>query len=84
MKLVDDARRAWRWISVQMMVLAGALQAAWVAMPDDLRASVPPQLLPWITFALLVLGICGRLVDQSRPPPDSSTSQSPPPSGRSP
>lgn len=65
MKFVKDVRRAWRWISVQMMLLAGALQAAWIAMPDDLRASLPQSAIQWITFVLLILGIGGRLVDQS-------------------
>lgn len=65
MKFVKDVRRAWRWVSVQMMLLAGALQAAWIAMPDDLRASLPQSAIQWITFGLLILGIGGRLVDQS-------------------
>jgi len=64
MKLVPDARDAWRWWSVRAMVAAGALQAAWVAIPDDLRVQVPDSLTTALTGALMVLGVLGRLVDQ--------------------
>lgn len=64
MKLVDDARRAWRWFSMQCMALALALQVAWETMPPELQAGVPPRAVSVITWALLVLGIVGRLVKQ--------------------
>lgn len=64
MKLVDDARRAWRWFSVQAMALALAVQGVWEAMPADMKASIPQQYVTWLTLALLALGIVGRLVDQ--------------------
>jgi hypothetical protein len=64
-KLVDDARRAWRWISVQAMAAAVAVQATWATLPDDMKAGIPPQLVQWLTLALLVLGIVGRLVKQT-------------------
>lgn len=65
MKLVDDARRAWRWISVQCMGAAVALQGAWEACPDDMKAGIPPKLVTYVTLFLLALGIAGRLVDQT-------------------
>lgn len=65
MKLVANWRRAWRWISVQAMVLAGALQGAWMFVPDDLRASIPPGVVQGFTIVLLTLGVIGRLVDQT-------------------
>ena len=65
MKLVPEARRAWRWFSVQSMTLAGSLQAAWLSVPDDLRSNVTKHLVHWITIALLVAGIVGRLVQQT-------------------
>jgi hypothetical protein len=64
MKLVDDAKRAWRWFSVQCMFAAGALQGAWEMAPDDLKAGMPPKLVTIVTVTLLVLGIAGRLVKQ--------------------
>ena len=64
MKLVPDARRAWRWFSVQALALQGAAAAAWLAVPDDLRAAVPSEWLAGAALALTVLGIAGRLIDQ--------------------
>ena len=65
MKFVENAKQAWRWFSVQAMVLAGALQGAWMYVPDDLRASIPPGLVQGITIALLAAGVAGRLVQQT-------------------
>ena len=65
MKFVENAKHAWRWFSVQAMVLAGALQGAWMYVPDELRASIPPGLVQGITIALLAAGVAGRLVQQT-------------------
>jgi hypothetical protein len=67
MRLVDDARRAWRWFSVQCMALALTLQGAWEAMPDDMKSGIPPRAVTLITLSLLALGIVGRLVKQEKP-----------------
>lgn len=64
MTLVKDARRAWRWFSVQAMIAAGALQGAWSAIPDDLKSKVPEDAVAVITMLMLTLGIVGRLVHQ--------------------
>jgi hypothetical protein len=64
MKLVKDARSAWRWWSVQSMALAVAVQGAWQMLPPDLAARVPDWIGTAATVAILVLGIVGRLVDQ--------------------
>lgn len=64
MKLVPNARRAWRWFSVQAMAGSVALQGAWLALPPEMKAMVPDQVVMAATIALLVLGVIGRLVDQ--------------------
>jgi len=64
MKLVDDAPRWWRWLSMQAMGAAVALQGAWVFIPDDLKARAGDDLANWVTGALLVLGMIGRMVKQ--------------------
>lgn len=64
MRLVDDARRAWRWFSVQCMGLALALQGAWEVLPAEMKSGIPPRAVTYITLSLLVLGIVGRLVKQ--------------------
>jgi hypothetical protein len=67
MKLVDDAKSAWRWFSVQAMALALAIQGAWEVLPADMKAGIPPQYVTYITLLLLAMGIAGRLVKQDKP-----------------
>ena len=69
MKLVENAREAWRWFSVQAMTLATALQGAWLTLSDSQRAGLPGVILSTVTIAVLVLGFIGRLVKQDLPPP---------------
>ena len=64
MKLVPNARRAWRWFSVRAMALSGAAPAAWLAVPPDMRNAVPAEWLAITAIVLAVAGIIGRLVDQ--------------------
>ena len=64
MKLVSNWRDAPRWLSVRAMAVAGALQGAWIAVPEDLKARAPADLVDVLTLAILALGIVGRLVDQ--------------------
>lgn len=64
MKLVDDAKQAWKWISVQSMAAAVALQGAWEFIPDDMKASIPHSWVTYATLGLLALGLVGRLVKQ--------------------
>lgn len=66
MKLVDDARKAWKWISVQAMALGLAIQGAWELMPQDLKAGFSDQHVRWVAMTLLVIGIAGRLVKQDK------------------
>lgn len=64
MKLVKDARQAWRWLSVQALAVLAALPLVWPQIPADVRAMLPAEWQPWLLTALAVGGIVGRLVDQ--------------------
>ena len=64
MKLIDNWRCAWRFLSVQAMSLALAVQATWLSLPDDLRAQVPLWVTAGVTAFLLVTGLIGRLFQQ--------------------
>lgn len=66
MRIIPEWRRAWRMISVQCMTVALAMQAAWAAVPADLRDTVPPSAATIITVVLLTAGIIGRLVQQPK------------------
>jgi hypothetical protein len=63
MKLVNNAREAWRWYSVQALAVAAALQGGWLAL-GDMQSRVPDWAVDGLTLAILVSGIVGRLVDQ--------------------
>lgn len=66
MKLIDEAKSAWRMFSMWAMGLAGAVQAAWLALPVDLTSQVPDKIRSGVTLSLLTLGIIGRLVKQEK------------------
>lgn len=66
MKLIPEAKNWWRMFSVQAMLAAGTIQGVWLALPDDLRASVPDSWLRVATIALLIAGVVGRLVSQPK------------------
>lgn len=64
MKLVPDARRGWKWLSVQAMALNTALLTTWLALPADLKATIPDVAVTAGAIVLTVAGIVGRFIDQ--------------------
>lgn len=66
MKLIPEAKRAWRMFSVQAQAIALALLGTWQAMPDDLKAQLPPSLVYWCAMGLMAAGIVGRLIQQPK------------------
>ena len=66
MKLIDNWRKAYRMVSVQAMAAATAIQGTWVLIPEDMKSTIAPGIVQWITMGLLVFGIFGRLVDQPK------------------
>lgn len=64
MKMVSDARKAWRWFSVQSLAVLAALPLVWAQLPEDVRAMLPEGWEPWLLTAIAVGGIVGRMVDQ--------------------
>lgn len=68
MKLVENWKSAWRWFSVQLIALAGAVQLAVLAFPAEVKSWLPDNVTHWTAAGLLGAAIFGRLVDQSKPP----------------
>tara|TARA_R110000868_G_scaffold215878_1_gene466023 strand:- start:1332 stop:1538 length:207 start_codon:yes stop_codon:yes gene_type:complete len=66
MKLIANWKKAYRMLSVQAMAVAGAIQGTWVLLPEDLKTTIPPNIVYWVTMGLLAFGIVGRLVDQPK------------------
>ncbi len=60
MKLVPNARHAWKWFSVQAIALA----TIWEGIPEETKAVIPEPYVGWITLGLLILAGIGRMIDQ--------------------
>ncbi len=72
MKLVDNWKQCWKWLSLHCMISATTIQAlvaaikeGWISIPDDLKSLVPHNLATIITIILLALGIIGRFINQT-------------------
>ena len=64
MKLVKDARRCWRWFSMQALTILAVAPAVWVGLPADIKAKVPDSWEVGVFIIVALGGIVGRLVDQ--------------------
>lgn len=64
-RIIKNWRDAWKWYSIHMPMLSAALLATWVALPDQLQQSLSPLELKAVAIVLIVLGVIGRLIDQS-------------------
>jgi hypothetical protein len=64
MELIDDVGQAWRFFSIHCMVLAGAIVETWEWMPEDFKQGIDPAWVHHTAFALLFMGVCGRLIKQ--------------------
>lgn len=65
-KLVENWKQAWRWISVWCMSLSGAILSSWEALPPTWKEMLPTQDLKAYVGPLLIIGIIGRFVDQTK------------------
>ncbi len=64
MKLVPDYKNALRWASVQLALAGAALQAGWLALPDDLKLAFPEWSQSAIALVIFLGVVVGRLWDQ--------------------
>ena len=68
MKLVKNAKQAWRHYSTIALSMAAGLQGAWAGMPDSVKVDLPDSIgkaVAWITFTVVVFGLGGKFVDQA-------------------
>lgn len=64
--LVDDWRRMWKWLSVQIMALIVAAQGLLEFMPS-VKEYISPSLWHGAMAFLAALAIIARIVNQSKP-----------------
>jgi hypothetical protein len=62
--VIPGWKQAWKFLSMQGMLLALTIQGVWVTLPDDWRASIPTPLIAGLTIACLIFGVIGRLYQQ--------------------
>lgn len=62
--LIDDLRRAWRYLSVQLTVLLAIVAAAWDYMPQ-FQQYLDPKWVKYYALAILV----ARIINQTPRPP---------------
>ena len=56
LRFVPDARQGWKWISTRAMALNLAGLTTWLALPDDLKSTIPDQ---WVMVGAVVVTVAG-------------------------
>lgn len=64
MTLVENARQAWRWFSVQALAAIAIIETLWLSLPPETVALIPAEWKAGIVTFLAVAGAIGRLVKQ--------------------
>lgn len=64
MKLVPNAKSAWKWFSMQLLTVTAALTVAWETLPPDALAVIPVDWRGYITLGLILSAMVGRIIDQ--------------------
>jgi hypothetical protein len=65
--LVPDWRNAARWWSVRIATFLAALGPVWLALPEDVKAAVPVEWLPYVSPVVLLSIVLARVIDQKDP-----------------
>lgn len=65
MKIIEEWRNSWKYLSVQANAIGVAVTAAYSSMYDQLKETLPPRYMIFAVVAVFVLGIVGRLIAQT-------------------
>jgi hypothetical protein len=63
--LIDDWHKCLAFFSVKAMTLGTAISASYGAFYPQLKDTLPPNVMAYITAAIFVIGIAARLINQS-------------------
>lgn len=66
MKLIDNWKEGWTWLSVHTLVILAAIPIIWGQIPEQWKAALPSSSLVWITAAVAVCGIVARLFKEGK------------------
>jgi len=64
MKLIDEWKHCWKWLSIQFPAVNVAFLSTWAMLPPKFQDAIPLSWVIGIAVAMIVLGMIGRLVDQ--------------------
>lgn len=73
--LVHNWRTGWKWFSNVAFAGIVAVQAFYDTLPPELIATLPADTQSKITLILAVLGLAGRFINQSKPKPLPTASE---------
>lgn len=65
MKLIEEWRGCWKYLSVQANTIGVAITTTYGAMYDQLKETLPAKYMMLAVGGVFVLGIVGRLVSQA-------------------
>lgn len=65
MKLREDWNNFYKFISVRAIALAAAVQVTWPMIPQDMKSSLPTNLVTYLTVGLLALSVYGVMTKQN-------------------
>lgn len=64
MKLIDEWRTAWKFLSVQANLLGGAMASAYATFYPQLKDTISPSAMGYLTGVVFALGVLGRIISQ--------------------
>ena len=68
MKLISNVKAAWTHYSTIALGIAASIQGTWAALPEFIKSGLPEvfeQGVSWVTFAVAILGMIGKFIDQT-------------------
>jgi hypothetical protein len=70
-QVIDNWKAAPRMLVVQTLAIIAAVQGVWMALPPDMLAKLPANLVHYVTTGLAVVGVLVRVLkQQGLLPPD--------------
>ena len=66
MKLVDNAKDGWKWVSTWCFAAEIALLTTWEKLPNVFKESFSEGWVLTLGVVIAVVGILGRFIDQGR------------------
>lgn len=64
MKLIEEWKQSWRWLSVQFAGLSAVILTAWLALPEDIKAAVPDGVKAGAAYLGIAAAVVLRLIQQ--------------------